>query len=71
MTFNPRFSSFRSRIAVLAVALWVLAFSALNGHRIPVAAIVLVAVAASLASAIPESPGKVKAENYPLTGSKP
>lgn len=49
------------------------AFIVLSGHRITPAGIVILAVAALLAAAIPESPEKRKPqpERYPLTGSKP
>ena len=71
MRFNPKFSSYRSRIAILAVVLWINAFIAVSGHCINATGIVILATAALLAAAIPESPGKVKAEKYPLTGGQP
>ena len=73
MTFNPKFSSFRSRIAGLALVLWINAFIAVSGHCINATGIVILAVAALLAAVIPESPGaKAKAEKYEFTeGSKP
>jgi hypothetical protein len=73
MKFDPKFSSFRSRLAVLALVLWINAFIVLSGHRITSTGIVILAVAALLAAAIPESPGskKPQPERYHLTGSKP
>ena len=68
MKFNPKFTSYRSRLGWLNVVLWIDAFSMLQGHRISTAGIVILAVATTLAVAIPESPGpKVKPEKYPLT----
>jgi hypothetical protein len=71
MKFNPKFSSFRSRIAVLALVLWIEVFIGFHRHYISAAGIVILAVATTLAVAIPESPGEVKAEKYPLTGGHP
>ena len=68
MTFNPKFTSFRFRLAGLALVLWVNAFIVLSGHRITATGIVILAVAAVLAAAIPESPGKKpQAEKYSFT----
>ena len=66
--FQPKFSSYRSRIVGLALVLWVNAFLVLSGYRIKALGIVILATAALLAAVIPESPGpKVKPEKYPLT----
>jgi hypothetical protein len=72
MKFNPKFSSFRFRLAGLALVLWINAFVVITGHRISSTGIVILAVAALLAALIPESPGKkIAPEKYPVTGSKP
>jgi hypothetical protein len=71
MKFNPKFSSYRSRIAVLAIVLIINAFAAVHEHRPSAFGMVILAVAATLGAILPESPGKTKAENYQLTGSKP
>jgi len=66
MKFNPKFSSYRSRITILAVVLSVVAIVAVHEHHRDALGRVILAVAAVLAAVIPESPGKVKAEKYPL-----
>ena len=73
MKFNPKFSSFRSRIAVLALVLWINAFLVLSGHRPAAFGMVVLAVAGALAAIIPESRGKQKtrAEKYTLTEGQP
>ena len=68
MTFKPKFSSYRSRIAVLAVVLCVNAFVAIHSHHRDALGAVILAVAAILAAAIPESPAKKpQPEKYPFT----
>jgi hypothetical protein len=68
MTFNPKFTSFRFRLAGLALVLWVNAFIVLSGHRITSTGIVILAVAAVLGAAIPESPArKPEPEKYHIT----
>jgi len=66
--FNPKFTSFRYRIAGLALALWVNAVVVFSGRRVNGAGIVILAVAALVAALIPESPGnKVHPEKYNVT----
>ena len=64
---TPKFTSYRFRLAGLALALWVNAFIVLRGHRITASGIVILAVAEVLFAIIPESPGKKpEPEKYPL-----
>jgi hypothetical protein len=67
MKFDPKFTSYRFRIAVLALVLVIDAFIAVHEHHRNAFSSVILAVAAVLAAVIPESPGKVKVERYPLT----
>jgi hypothetical protein len=72
MTFNPKFTSYRSRIVGLAlVAAFYGAVVLLAGHDYCHRGKDALAIAAILAASavIPESPGKkVEPEKYPLTG---
>jgi hypothetical protein len=75
MKFNPKFSSYRSRLATLAIVFGTVgAVLVFSGHdschrgrdRLVIAGILL------LSAAVPESPAKrVQPEKYDLTGSRP
>lgn len=69
MKFDPKFTSYRFRIAALALVLVINAFIAVHQHHRNAFGEVILAVAATLAAVIPESPGKVKVEKYPLEGN--
>jgi hypothetical protein len=70
MTFKPKFSSYRTRIATLAIMFAIVGGAVLLSGHDPCHrgkdAMVIAAILA-LAAAIPESPGpKAKAEKYDL-----
>lgn len=64
MIFNPKFASFRLRIALLALVLWIDAYVVFKGHAISAKAMVILALAVTFAAIIPESPAKKPAEKY-------
>jgi hypothetical protein len=72
MTFNPKFSSYRTRIATLAIMFAIVGGAVLLGgheycHRGKDA--LVVAGILALAAAVPESPAKkLQPEKYDLTG---
>jgi hypothetical protein len=67
MTFNPKFSSYRSRIVALAFLASLDAVFFLRYHVASKLALVLLAVIAIMSAVIPESTGKVKVEKYRVT----